>query len=191
MQRPMQRLALALTGIITAVSLSACGGGEVADPEVESDSNQSYGKLEDGTYPKIPTDTKVYNITGEVVSQVNSVTRQTERATGEMYGSAYGMSGTFYGPMSEGKGFIRILVDKASPALDEAKPGDVSILKMTDTKGTALLPGDVVDLKCHRQYEAVAAVQENQKFDVERDGTWELDYCRLASPVITVTPLKQ
>lgn len=179
---PIGLLAAALLG------LTACGG--VSDPTVTSDSDQSYGLDAEGEQFKIPTDTKAYLITGEVVSSVNTVSRQTSPAQGEMYGSAYGASGTFYGETVKGKGMVRLLVKTASPSTTEAQPGNVSILKVADTKGSALLPGDVVSVKCRRQFEAIAAVQENQKFDEKRDGTWELDYCRLVSPVVAVTPLK-
>ena len=44
---------------------------------------------------------------------------------------------------------------------------------------------DILDL-ADRQYEALAAVRDNEKFSKTKVETWELDYCRLASPVIDV-----
>jgi hypothetical protein len=43
-----------------------------------------------------------------------------------------------------------------------------------------------VTFKCRAQYEAVAAVRENESFNQAKVETWELDYCRMATPVIDV-----
>lgn len=89
--------------------------------------------------------------------------------------------------MTGGKGYVRLLVSSTEPETETAPKGDVVILKVVDTKATALKDGDRVTFKCRRQYENVAAVKENEKFDRSTFGTWEMDYCRLASPVIDVT----
>ena len=62
------------------------------------------------------------------------------------------------------------------------------IFKFTDTKATALLPGDVVEFKCRRQYEAVAPVKDAERFDEDKFSTWEFDFCRLTTGVITESP---
>lgn len=173
--------------ILLALFLTGCTDEPEEDPTVDSDSSQSYA---DGS--RVPTDTEVYTITGEVVGQVNSLERQVEPAHGEISGSTFNgygsISGSTFGPVEKGKGYVRILVNEADPTVDLAPVGDVSILKVTDTKGTALVAGDIVTFKCRRQYEAIAAVKDNQKFDKTAVETWELDYCRLASPVIQVKP---
>ena len=173
---------------ITLFGTVACSGGSTA-PAPDSDSAQQYN-----ANAKIEVDTNIYNITGTVTAQVQSLTRQRSPGGGSVGGSLFGtngfaygsIGGSFFGPVQTGRGFVRITVDKAEPATDLAGVGETVILKVSDTKGTALLPGDTVTFRCRRQYEAVAAVKNNQKFDVRTDGTWELDYCRLATPVITV-----
>jgi hypothetical protein len=154
-------------------------------PRPDSDSSQSFSSssTEDG----IPVDDNVYYIKGQVISDVNSLTRQTDAASGEVFGyggTGFGvMSGSYYGPEFGGKGFIRILVMNSDSFL--APKGEVVILKSTDTKGIALLPGDVVEFKCRHQYEAIAAVRDYETFDVDKLETWEIDYCRFISPIIS------
>lgn len=163
--------------------------GEDAAPSVDSDSSQEYKPDS-----KIPVDDGVYEVTGEVSAEVNSVTRQVEAGGGELSGpTCFGTSGcyggtsaSFFGPVEKGKGYVRLLVQSTNPETSLASVGQVAILKVSDTKATALLPGDIVTFKCRRQYEAIAAVKDNQTFDADAVETWELDYCRLASPEITV-----
>lgn len=171
--------------LILLLVCSSCAGTNLA-PAPESDSSQRFIPVEN---VGIPVDDNVYTIVGEIVVDVNSLVRQTEAARGSYsgYGSGYA-SGTYYGPEYGGKGFVRVLVLTSDSKL--APVGNIVILKSTDTKGTALLPGDVVTFKCRAQYEALAAVRDNEIFGesaVERLATWELDYCRLATPVIDTT----
>jgi hypothetical protein len=175
-----------LAAVLSLVLMGAseCEGGEDA-PAPDSDSSQKY---KDGS--KVPVDDKVYAITGEVIGPVNETTRQVEPGKGEINGSLCGnygsLNGSFTGPVEKGKGFVRIRVQKSSPSTDLAPVGDVTIIKTSDTKAKALLNGDIVQFKCRRQYEALAAVKDNEKFDKTKVETWELDYCRLSTPVITV-----
>lgn len=167
--------------IVVVFFLSACGVENVAPPP-ESDSGQYFS-----SGSTIPVDDNVYLITGQVVSEVGSLTRQTDAARGSISGSgmsgfAY-VSGTYYGPEYGGKGFIRLHVFESSSYL--APVGEIVILKSTDTKGVALLPGDVVTFKCRHQYEALAAVRNSETFDSEKLETWEIDYCRFFDPVIS------
>lgn len=183
-KRTLKIAPLAAVLSLVLMGASDCDGGEEA-PSADSDSSQSY---KEGS--KIPVDKEVYQITGEVVGPVNDLTRQVEPAKGETSGYIYGnygsISGSFTGPIEAGKGFVRLLVQSSEPSTDLAPTGDVTIIKTSDTKVKALLPGDVVEFKCRRQYENIAAVVENQEFDPDDVAAWELDYCRLASPVITV-----
>ncbi len=156
-------------------------------PAPDSDSSQNFA---DGA--KVPIDDNVYLIKGEVIGEVNATTRQITPAEGSISGFAtqtYGsLNGSFTGPVEAGKGFVRIRVETSSPETDLAPLGDVTIIKTSDTKVKALLNGDIVSFKCRRQYEALAAVKDNEKFDADKVQTWELDYCRLATPVIEVKP---
>ncbi len=169
----------------TTILGTGCSATTGEAPAPDSDSSQSY---KEGS--KVPVDDEVYTITGEVIGEVNETSRQVEPAQGQMSGSLYGnygsMQGSFTGPIEAGKGFVRIRVQSSKPSTDLAPEGDVTIIKTSDTKAKALLNGDIVSFKCRRQYEALAAVRESETFNSDKVETWELDYCRLASPVITV-----
>lgn len=167
----------------------SCDGSATA-PAVDSDNgNTSY--VDGNNDPaKSPVDKKVYIVSGEVVAEVNSVTRQVKPAEGSISGYSYGgygsMSGSYFGEVTGGKGYVRLLISSSSPSTSLAQPGSVSILKVSDIKATALTTGDVVTFKCRRDYEAVAPVLENQRFEADSVGTWELDYCRMETAVISV-----
>ncbi len=179
----MKHTPLALTGIILfSLLLAACAPN--AAPTPESDSSQNYN-VPSGA--GIPVDDNVYTIRGTVAGDVGSLTRQTEAARGSIAGGPYGTYGSYYGPEFDGKGFVRLLVEESNSEL--APVGEIVILKLTDTKGTALLVGDKVTFKCRAQYEAIAAVRNYETWDQEKAAlveTWELDYCRLVSPIIDV-----
>lgn len=182
-----KKILVPLCAALAFIFLTAEDCDGPADPQVESDSNQAYA---DGS--KVPTDLQIYTVTGTVAGDVESLTRQVKPGGGSTptcFGTSgcYG-GGSFFGPIEKGKGYVRLRVNSVSPATESAKEGSLTILKVTDTKATALLPGDTVTFKCRRQYEAIAAVQQRQKFDRDKDGTWELDYCRLSTPTITVKP---
>jgi hypothetical protein len=173
-------LSLGLFGILTA---EACSSESA--PAADSDSAQAWGGD-----TKVPVDEKVYHVTGEVVGQINNLTRQVEPAKGSLSGSQYGtygtISGSFTGPVEAGKGFVRLRVTVSDA--DIAPVSEVAILKTSDSKVTALQPGDVITFSCRKQYEALAPVLDNQDFQKAKNAvaTWELDYCRLAQPVIQV-----
>lgn len=132
----------------------------------------------------IPVDTNVYTISGTVDTDVDSLIRQSRPAQAQSY-SAEGVSYTAVsGAEVSGKGMVRLVVAQSDAAL--APVGSTVILKLDDTKGVMLLPGDQVTLKCRAQFEAIAAVMQRQAFD-ENAGTWELDYCRLATPVVELS----
>lgn len=168
-------LALGIFGIATA---EGCDEG---NPPADSDSSYSYkGDT------KVDVDETTYSIKGEVVREVNSLTRQVAPAKGDLFGYGGYTSGSFTGPVEAGKGFVRLKVSVSQPATDLAPVGEVAIIKTTDTKVTALMAGDVVVFKCRRQYENIGAVKNDQTFNKDEVATWELDYCRLSTPVIEV-----
>lgn len=154
-------------------------------PQAASDSPQTYN-----ANARIPVDDNVYTITGEVVGDISSLSQQTTPAQGDLTGlqaRGYGyLGGSYFGAEFEGKGFVRLLVHTAEPSTRLAPLEEIVIVKTTDTKAVVLLPGDVVTFKCRAQYEAVAAVRENEAFDEDKLETWELDYCRMVTPVIDV-----
>jgi len=161
--------------LLILVLLMAVGCEANSAPPPESDSSQSY---QSGA--QVPVDNGVYTIEIQIVNEIESLTRQTQAAYGSafMYGG-YG-SASYFGPEYGGKGFVRGLVLHSDS--DLARVGHVVVLKSTDTKATMLRVGDVTVFKCRKQYEAVAAVLNYETFDAEKLATWELDYCRLASP---------
>lgn len=173
----MNRKIIALIAILAALALGACDAQPSA-PSADSDSSQKYSEA------KIPVDTGIYTITGEVFGQVNDLTRQVKPASGSLTGIGGYTSGSYFGPVEAGKGFVRLRISASN--VDLAPVGDLVILKVTDTKATALVEGDVVTFKCRKQYENIAAVQSNEKLDVEKAATWELDYCRLVTPKVDV-----
>lgn len=188
-----RRRLTALLALLLALFTAACGA---SDPAPDSDSEQSYN---DG---KIPVDKAVYEVTGVVAADVSSLTRQVKPGGGRIdapvcagtSGCYGGGGGTLFGPVEAGKGFVRLRVTAAKPATNLAPVGATIILKVTDTKGTALSPDDVVTFHCRRQYEAIAAVQDDQDWDDRvRDAvaTWELDFCRLLTPIIASSPTPQ
>lgn len=131
---------------------------------------------------RIPVDTNIYTLSGQVTGEAESLVRQVAPAQAQSY-SADGVSvGSYYGPQLNGKGMIRLLVAESDSQL--APAGSTVLLKLDDTKGILLAPGDQITLKCRAQFEAVAAVQNRQPFDPAA-GVWELDYCRLATPVVS------
>jgi len=182
----MKKIYKALGASAVVGLILTAGSCDNQQPSADSDSSQSY---KDGS--KIPVDDNYYVIKGEVVGQVNNLTRQVKPAEGSIGGSSYGngyssFSGTFTGPIEAGKGFVRLKIETTSPNAPEAAPGEAVILKTSDTKVTALQPGDIITFKCRRQYEAVAAVRDNSDFDKNKAGTWEFDFCRLETPRLEV-----
>jgi hypothetical protein len=182
-----------LTSIFVALLILLFSGCRGQVPP-ESDSGIPY---ETGKY--IPLDHAYYVISGTVIGDVGSqVTGQTPgkisaSTTGIVTGGGVilgSSSGTYFPGAVTGKGFIRFLVEKSDTTKtvdheDLAPPGSVVILKTTDLKAIALLPNDYTTLVCRAQYEAVAAIDNSEYFDKEKAATWELDFCRIKSPVIS------
>lgn len=179
------RRGAALFAIIAGLLFVACADTEPQAPRPDSDSAQTY----DGG--RIPVDNNIYEVVGVVQSPMESLVRQTRAASGSASGvmiSGTGtMSGSYHGPEFDGKGFIRIALESITPTPQqfEVPAGATIIVKSSDTKAILVGAGDRVYLRCRVQYEAVAAVLEREKFDANTVATWELDYCRLASPVVT------
>lgn len=160
-----------------AIVLVSCTAGIVA-PTSDSDFSYAAGS-------SIPIDNNFYTVAGTVVADVAD--RTTGQEKGHITGSAIGagnftsMQGTYF----PGDVFVRLSVELVNPSTELAPQGNVVLLKTTDLKAVALLPGDYVTFVCRAQYEAVAATNNAEAFDADKAGTWELDYCRLNSPVIS------
>lgn len=181
----MRRLLIVVFALTGVLLLSACPSQDTKAPAVETDENgsASFRKVGDER-PRQPVDTHIYVITGKVVAAPSSLVRQTEPGTASISGYNGYVSGTAVGPRFAGKGFVRINVLSMEPDASFASTGDVVLVKTSDTKAAALVADDVVQFKCRAQFEAIAPTQENERFDKERHGTWEFDFCRLTSPDI-------
>jgi len=170
---------VAITGLWVLFCLSVLLAGCQRSPAPESSNGLSYAWL-----TTIPVDARVYTITGTVAADVESLVRQTAPAQAQTYSTEGASFGSYYGPQLNGKGMVRLSVEASDAEL--APVGSTVILKLDDTKGILLLPGDQVTFKCRAQFEAIAAVMNRQEFDPAA-GTWELDYCRLTTPVVGIT----
>lgn len=169
---------LMIFALAIALLLSGCRANQ--PPAPDSDSNQAF---EMGS--TIPVDDNVYTIKGKVVADIGNLQQQQAKGSVSGGGSAYGafVSGS-YAMWTEGKGFVRLEIKGIDPYTDYVQAGDVIIAKTTDQKVMALLPGDEITFKCRMQYEAVAAVRDNETFDATKLSTWEADYCRMVTPKI-------
>jgi hypothetical protein len=156
---------------------SACAN---VAPTPESDSPQAYQSR-----ARVSVDDEVYTIVGEIVGSIESTTRQTTPAYGYgyTYGTGSGSYGSYFGPETSGKGIVRVRVKSSETKL--APVGEVIVLKTTDLKAIVLLPGDIVRFKCRAELEPIAAVRNNETYNEEIVATWELDYCRMATPSIS------
>jgi hypothetical protein len=177
----MVRITALLALAVALLALVACEFN--APPRAASDSAEAYdiGIWFIRIPARVPVDDEVYTIMGQVVADVATMSRQTAPSGTTFYG-------TYFGAEFGGKGFVRLLVRSSEPPTLLAQPGRIVLIKTTDTKASALLVGDVVTFRCRAQYEALAAVRINESFQgtkVEKVATWELDYCRLATPVIS------
>lgn len=167
--------------VMAIVALVAVGCEEGA-PTAQSD-NIEAGY--DGRSSKVPVDSAFYTVKGEVVADVTSHERQASPAQGSFYGSSAYATGTFFGPEFTGKGLVRVKVVGLDPVNDKlVSPGNIAILKVADVKARALLPGDIVLFRCRAQYEAVAPIRDNERFQAGEAETWELDFCRLQRPKV-------
>lgn len=131
---------------------------------------------------KAPVDDNAYNISGVVDGDIESLTRQTSAGGATFFGFSGIVSGSYFGPEYNGKGFLRLKVEKSNSNL--APVGSVALLKVTDTKAILLRSGDFVDFRCRHQFEALAAVRYDESLDLAK-GMWEIDFCRMISPVVT------
>ena len=133
----------------------------------------------------LPVDERIYKISGKVVVDAQSLTRQTSPGYGYISGYNGYTSGYYQTPSVNGKSFVRLQVSTIDPSnTDWVTAGEIVIIKGTDTKMIALQPGDNVDFLCRRQAEAIAAIHPGEWFNPDTGTTWELDYCRMVSPVI-------
>ena len=131
---------------------------------------------------RIDSNIYVLNVTmlGDPVSNKNIGGEGISRQYSDIYG--YGNSRIW----EDGKGMVSVHVNSVSPSLDYLKPGMDIVLKTTDLKIMAIDPGYTFEVKCRNDYEPVASLQDNE-LTTERYDTYELDYCRMTNPQISVS----
>lgn len=177
--QPVGQLLLAVVIIAVLLSLSNC---QQAGTYAESDSRYFYKNHKSAA---IPVDDNLYTLTGVVVGDVNSIQRAAGPArVVTTYRSDYYSEGTYFPPHMEGKGLVRLWVEKSDFLGVPAET--IAIIKSTDTKLIAVLPGDRITLRCRVQAEAIAPSYTGQVYDQDRAVTLELDFCRMLFPVIEV-----
>lgn len=176
--RKATQLVALVIGLILAVFLSGCNQpGTYA----ESDSGYTYASYKQAA---IPVDDNIYTLTGVVVGDVNSIAQQGPARVVTTYRSDYYSVGTYFPPDMNGKGLVRLWVEKSDFL---GVPSEtIAIIKSTDTKLIAVLPGDRITLRCRVQAEAIAPSYTGQVYDKDKAVTLELDFCRMLSPVIDV-----
>lgn len=175
----MKKLAV-LLAVASVLALGACDAA-TKDPTAQSDNVEASFK---GS-PKVPVDRNLYVLKGEVFGDVSSLTRQVDPGGGQIFGYGGYVSGSVNGARYAGKGYVRLKLVSIDPAAPfGTKAEDVVIIKTADTKAAALLPGDVVEFKCRAQYESVAPIQTNERFNKDTYASWEFDFCRLSTPDI-------
>lgn len=170
-----------IIALLCVLLLFGCAPSETA----RIDSENTTGSWTKDRLDERHIDRNIYHISGVVAHDVDSLTRQTRPASGS-YAGYYGGGGYGYysGAQFGGKGFIRLLVEETDAPVGQR--GQIVILKVVDSKSVALLPGDRVKFKCRYQPEVVDAMYYNEEW-TDDALIYELDYCRLDSPVIQVT----
>lgn len=172
-----QTVALAI-GLILTILLSGCNA---AGTYAESDSGYTYASYKQAS---IPVYNNIYTITGVVVGDVNSIARPGPAKVVTTYRSDYYSVGTYFPPEMNGKGLVRLWVEQSD--FPGVPAETITIIKSTDTKLIAVLPGDRITLRCRVQAEAIAPSYTGQVYDKDKAVTLELDFCRMLSPVIEV-----
>ncbi|WP_119071603.1 hypothetical protein [Aggregatilinea lenta] len=165
---------LMLLLVFLATTAQSCEPSNVA-PKVDTDNGLTWN-----TTTKIQeslVDTNLYLLTVEIGRDAASQTYQSEAASGSafLYGD-YGRA-TYRGPEITGKGL------SIGKVLSSNYPGTVVVMKFSDLKASILTEGDIVDIACRRDLEAVSPVLNNQTWQADA-VTWELDVCRIANPAI-------
>lgn len=176
-RKAAQAVALVI-GIILTVLLSGCNE---AGTYAESDSGYTYKNYKQAA---IPVDNNLYTLTGVVVGDVNSIARPGPAKVVTTYRSDYYSVGTYFPPEMNGKGLVRLWVEQSD--FPGVPAETIAIIKSTDTKLIAVLPGDRITLRCRVQAEAIAPSYTGQVYDPNKAVTLELDFCRMLSPVIEV-----
>lgn len=172
------KLVLIALALFIGALLQGC---EQAGTYAESDSGYTYKSYKQAA---IPVDNNIYTLTGVVVGDVNSIQQTGSARVVTTYRSDFYSVGTYFPTEMNGKGLVRLWVEKSD--FPGVPPETIAIIKSTDTKLIAVLPGDRITLRCRVQAEAIAPSYTGQVYDPDRAVTLELDFCRMLSPVIGV-----
>lgn len=176
--------------LLVVMFLIGCGG-QVA----ESDSDKEFATIRGGGLAT-SIDFGVYTITGYVepmlipIDVVVGYTGETSPVLAE-----------YPYRVMDGKSLLRVevvsaeytsstvkvdILQEVEEAIDvDSLLGQVIVVKITDAKMFGVLIGDKVKLSCRAEPENLAAVANNEPFQHALE-TWELDWCRFASPVVDI-----
>lgn len=174
-------VAAQVVALVIGIALMFTQGCASAGTYAESDSGYTYKNYKQAA---IPVYNDLYTLTGVVVGDVNSIARPGPAKVVTTYRSDYYSVGTYFPPEMNGKGLVRLWVEQSD--FPGVPAETIAIIKTTDTKLIAVLPGDRITLRCRVQAEAIAPSYTGQVYDEDRAVTLELDFCRMVSPVIEV-----
>lgn len=178
--------ALGFNGVVLVLLIlimTACENKNIA-PDIDTDNNLRWDAGDN--VKRSMVDTELYQLTIEIGRDVASAGYQTAPAQGQGYiygndGSVYGRS-TYVGPTETRKGLTLGKVLQSSHP-DIIEEGAVVMMKFSDLKASILQGGDIVEVVCRRDFEALSPVLDKQTWQ-EAARTWELDVCRISNPYI-------
>lgn len=157
----MKNRAFLFLALLSLVIFSACAPTQQTDTGVTIESK---------------VDPNVYTIDLQMESE-EGYTVGHASVSGSNYGGYGFVSGRYW---EDGKGVLRGVLSSVDSELSFAEVGDTIIIKTTDRKVMALIPGDTVTFACTVDYEPVCAKSEDSSSSTgECVDTWEFDFCRI------------
>jgi len=165
--------------VLVIVLLVGCEAN--VPPEIDTDNGLTWNNTSDDLKRSL-VDTELYLFTIQVGRGTESVTYQAEPGygSGTMYGNYASMS--YRSEVINGKGVIVGTILRTDHP-DVAAVGNTLLFKFSDLKAVILQPGDIVEVKCRRDFEALSPVLDKQDWQ-PTSVTWELDLCRLSNPTL-------
>jgi hypothetical protein len=157
----MSRKIRVLIIVATVLVLAACAPTQQTDQGVTVESK---------------IDSNLYHMTLEINSDVGGYSETQGSISGSTVNGFGYVSGAIW---TDGKGLVRGTILSLSPSASFAKVGDEVIVKTTDFKVAALMPGDKVFLICTTDYEPICSLNEDGYGAAECIDIWEFDYCRM------------
>jgi len=172
--------------LLVLLMLAACGTNNAPPPQSDA-RGTSWNVSTFGGDLAVDVDRAYYRIEGEVIGELRDLERYRSSSS---FTAVNGVASGSSWSETDGKGFVRVRVSRIEPAAPHIGTVEqVLLLKSTDSKIKAVLPGDRVTFICRANFEAVAPVLVDQVYtaeDKEQGGVWEFDYCRMDTPQLGV-----